>query len=185
MQARCCGKDAQFPWGSTGAGTEVFWSTVAAEDGICLARGLAWSLHPRLARDFWSPPRLCSRSEEALRQDLPRSGVSLLLLERVFAPRTHLQLLFSQVLLDFINSETTAVQKRVWGRIRNLSHGVGDISKWEVRPRHLPARPYRPPCCSSHKAAIQLAASEEHFHSLVHLAFHSLVSPRSIPKPCC
>lgn len=141
MQAVCCGDDAQFPWGSTGAGTELFWSTVAAEDGICLARGLARGLHPSPARDFWSrsPPRLCSRLEEALRKDLPRSGVSLLLLERVFAPRTYLQLLFSQVLLDFINSETTAVQKKVWGRIRNLSHGVGDISKWKAQAPSIQA----------------------------------------------
>ncbi|XP_063279500.1 uncharacterized protein LOC134564536 [Prinia subflava] len=37
-----------------------------------------------------------------------------------------------KVLLDFTNSETTTVQKRVWGRIRNLSHGLADISKWEA-----------------------------------------------------
>lgn len=92
---------------------------------------------------------------------LPRSRVTLLLLEWVFAPRAHLQLLFFQVLLDFTSSETTAVQKTVLGRIRNLSHGLADISKWEVRPRHLPARPCCPPCCSPQKATVQLAVSED------------------------
>lgn len=69
IQTVCCGEGATSPGEAPGAGTKLFWGTTAAEDGICLATGLAWGLCPRPARDSWSrsPPRLCSRSEEALR----------------------------------------------------------------------------------------------------------------------
>ncbi|XP_017689266.1 PREDICTED: uncharacterized protein LOC108506593 isoform X4 [Lepidothrix coronata] len=35
-----------------------------------------------------------------------------------------------QVLLDLTQSESTTVQKRVLGRIRNLIHGLANVSKW-------------------------------------------------------
>lgn len=56
-----------------------------------------------------------------------RSGAEpLLLLQWVSACGAHLQLLSSQVLLDYLFLDPVAVQERVMGRVRLLSHLLGD-----------------------------------------------------------
>ena len=57
----------------------------------------------------------------------------LLLLEHVSAPRAHQQLLSSQMLLTFTNSETAAVRERTVGRIRRLSHLLANNPTLKVR----------------------------------------------------
>ena len=57
----------------------------------------------------------------------------LLLLELLSAPRAHQQLLSSQMLLSFTNSETAAVRERTVGRIRRLSHLLANNSTRNVR----------------------------------------------------
>lgn len=57
----------------------------------------------------------------------------LLLLEAMSAPRAHQQLLSSQMLLNFTDSERAAVQERAMGRIRSLSLLLAKNSTLKVR----------------------------------------------------
>lgn len=72
---------------------------------------------------------------------LMSAALPLLLLEWASAHGAHLQLLSSQVLLDYCLYDTVAVQERVMGRVRLLSHLLANSSTVQVRTGHPPARP--------------------------------------------
>ena len=57
----------------------------------------------------------------------------LLLLELLSAPRAHQQLLSSQMLLTFTNSQRLAVRERTVGRIRVMSHLLAQNPTLKVR----------------------------------------------------
>ena len=64
---------------------------------------------------------------------LRRRARTLLLMEWVSACEAHLKLLSSQVLLDYLFFDRVAVQERVMGRVRLLSHLLAGFSPVQVR----------------------------------------------------
>ena len=77
---------------------------------------------------------------------LMSAALPLLLLEWASAHGAHLQLLSCQVLLRYCLYDTVAVQERVMGRVRLLSHLLADSSTVQARTGHPPARPSPHPC---------------------------------------
>lgn len=63
----------------------------------------------------------------------PRSSAGLLLLEQVSAARAHQQLLSPQLLLNYTESKTVAVQVRALERIKMLSIFLANHPTLEVR----------------------------------------------------
>ena len=83
----------------------------------------------------------------------------LLLLEQLPAPGAHQQLLSSQVLLKFTNSDRAAVQERALGRITTLSRLLADNSTLKVRSQAPSSQAISPSlhtraACSSPRAGL-------------------------------
>ena len=83
----------------------------------------------------------------------------LLLLEQVTAPRAHHQLLSSQMLLNFTNSERVDVQERALGRITMLSYLLATDPTLEVRSQApsgqaISPSPHTRAACSSPRAGL-------------------------------